>query len=537
MAWKPILLAFVGAVLAAAQTQPPPQQPPKQPPMQQRDLAIERIDSQAALPNPVNIPRSYAVIIGISRYKNLGPKDQLHYTEQDARAIHTVLISSEGGQYKAENVHVLIGDDATLAAMRREIDVWLPSVAKEDDRVLIYFAGHGFLVGGKGYLAPSDFTRANPTGTGYPMDDLAAVIGSKIHAKSKILLTDACHSGAITPEDTQNLNHTLVRLTQSLFSLTASRDREASYEKEDLQHGVFTYYVVQGLSGSADTDHDGVVTADELAEYVRAQVREATGSLQTPTWTDGAFDPHMFQALVPGTVNPVSPQTRFGMLLFETNMNDVEVFVDGVSKGVISKGQPPLVVDGLPIGVHTVKGVRMGFEPDGPRPQTVYPGDPQTVTLKFLFPRRRNRAAEQFLEKGVDYYQKGDEPNYRKAAENLEKALQADHNYSQAAYYLGLTYNALFDETKAEQYFKKAIQIDPDYLDALSSYAGMLLDIGAVDEDGPDRRHRGRRDEEAQRHGRGRQHHRHVHHRQRHRKLHLARWRTNPVLRRQRHGL
>ena len=53
---------------------------------------------------------------------------------------------------------------------------------------------------------------------------------------------------------------------------------------------------------------------------------------------------------------------------------------------------------------------------------------------------------------------------------------------------------------------------------------------------GPARRHRRRRDEEAQGHGRGRQHHRRVHHRQRHRRLHLARWRTDAVRAEQRDG-
>src|SRR6202034_2808671 len=54
--------------------------------------------------------------------------------------------------------------------------------------------------------------------------------------------------------------------------------------------------------------------------------------------------------------------------------------------------------------------------------------------------------------------------------------------YSQVANYLGLTYNALFDDDKAGDYYQKAIAIDPDYLEARANYARMLLEIGNVDE-------------------------------------------------------
>jgi tetratricopeptide (TPR) repeat protein len=452
---------------------------------QKRDLKIEKIEPESTLPPKAPaIPRSYAVIVGISRYANVPDKLQLQFPERDAQSIYSTLISPEGGRFKAENVVLLTGAKATLASMRAQIDQWLPSVAKDDDRVLIYFAGHGFLYRGKAYLAPYDINLDNIAATGYPMDELGSVIGSKINARYKILLTDACHSGAITPDETQALNKTLAGLNSSLFSLTASRDRESSFESPELQggHGVFTYYVAEGLDGAADTDGDGIVTADELAEYVHTQVREATGAKQNPTFDRGTFDPKMLLSYVPSHARPAAPPApKFGTLVFEANKDEVEVFLDGKSIGVVSPGKP-LTLPGLQPGEHIVKGVKMGYEPDGPRTETVYPGQESTVSLKILIPRRRNKAALDLLDKGIEFYQKGYEQNYRQAAGLFEQALHMDPTYSQAAFYLGLTYNALFDEDKAEAYYRKAVEIDPDYLEAHANYGGMLLDVGNVDE-------------------------------------------------------
>ncbi len=477
-----IRLRFVFPLLAAllARGQAPPQAPAKN---QQRDLKVEKIE---APPPGITeaIPRSYAVVIGISHYQNLDQEHQLEYPDADAQSIYTILISPEGGNFKAENVHKLVGPKATLAAMRHEIDDWLPSMAKDDDRVLIYFAGHGFMYQGKGYLAPYDFDASRITGTGYPMDELGSVIGGKIHAKSKILLTDSCHSGAISPEDSESLNHALSGLQPSLFSLTASRDRERSFESSAFGggHGVFTYYVVKGMQGEADTSHDGIVTADELAEYVHTQVREATKGEQNPTSDRGSFDADMRISYVPSMAAPATaPAPKYGTLIFETNKDGVEVFVDGNSVGVLDHGKQ-LRVPGLTPGEHTIKGVKMGWEPVGPRQEMVYPGDPSTVTLSFMIARHRSKAVLDDLDKGIELYNKGYKENYEKAAALFEKAFQADPTYSQAAFYLGLTYNALFDEDKAAQYYQKAIAIDPDYLEAHADYAGMLLDTGSVDE-------------------------------------------------------
>ncbi|HEY7333952.1 MAG TPA: caspase family protein [Bryobacteraceae bacterium] len=447
-----------------------------------RDLQYEE---EGAPAGATSIPRGYALIVGVAKYKNLDAKSQLEFSERDADSVYSVLINPEGGNFHAENIHRLTGANATLANIKRELEVWLPSVAKEDDRVVIYFAGHGFVNSGRAYLAPYDLDPLNIPGTGYPMDTLGNVVGSRIKAKWKVLLTDSCHSGAIAPDaDAQSYNRSLLDLSRSMFSLTATRDRERSFEGANWGggHGIFTYYVVKGLEGEADENGDGIVTADELSDYTRRNVREATQGQQNPTSDRGSFDPNMGLAYIPAGLRAgKAPPPKEGTLVFETNMDGVEIFVDGVSRGVVNKAAP-LRLPGLRAGSHTVEGVRMGYEPDGPREEMVYPGREQTVTIKILIARRRNKAALDEIHRGIELYNKGFAENYQKAVERFQRSLEIDPKFSTAALYLGRAYNALYENQKAEAAFRQAIQIDPDYLEARVSLAGMLLDTGAVDE-------------------------------------------------------
>src|SRR5579872_7514692 len=92
--------ALALAQLAAAQ-QPAPQPADKQ----QRDLRIEKDAApSASQPQPVHIPRSYALVVGIANYQNLPAAKQLQFPERDAEAVYSILISTEGGNFRAENV-------------------------------------------------------------------------------------------------------------------------------------------------------------------------------------------------------------------------------------------------------------------------------------------------------------------------------------------------------------------------------------------------------------------------------------------------
>ncbi len=64
--------------------------------------------------------------------------------------------------------------------------------------------------------------------------------------------------------------------------LTASGANKVSAEKPELEHGVFTHFLVQGLEGAADANRDGLITVDEIYNYVSIEVPRETGQEQHP---------------------------------------------------------------------------------------------------------------------------------------------------------------------------------------------------------------------------------------------------------------
>src|ERR1017187_1887054 len=164
-----IVLCFVGlAAVLVAQEPPPPAQ---------RDLSLVRIARPSELKESVQPRRGYAVVIGISDYKNL-PDKSLGFAEKDAENLYAALISKQAGNMEYENVLKLIGPRATLENIRDALEKWLPSKAQAADRVVVYFVGHGAVDNetGRGYLVPYDVVLSRLSQTGYPMDRLGEVL-------------------------------------------------------------------------------------------------------------------------------------------------------------------------------------------------------------------------------------------------------------------------------------------------------------------------------------------------------------------------
>jgi len=64
--------------------------------------------------------------------------------------------------------------------------------------------------------------------------------------------------------------------------VAASLPSRLSQENGGLQRGVFTYCLVEGLTGPADGNGDGKITVREAFDYTRREVLNRTGNAQEP---------------------------------------------------------------------------------------------------------------------------------------------------------------------------------------------------------------------------------------------------------------
>ena len=74
--------------------------------------------------------------------------------------------------------------------------------------------------------------------------------------------------------------------------LLSSSANENSIEKSGMRHGVFSYYLIEGLAGAADYDNNEIITVQEVFSYVKGSVQGYTNYYQNPMLI-GNFDPNI----------------------------------------------------------------------------------------------------------------------------------------------------------------------------------------------------------------------------------------------------
>ncbi len=238
-------------------------------------VIIESRPTYAPL-NPTKIKRqaerdAVAIIIGVSDYRNL-PKAV--HADDDARAFYDYAIRALG--VKPENIKLLVNQDADEIEIYKAFKTWLPSKVRKTTDVFVFYSGHGYTTAdGKGlYWFPHRADRDLISKTAILVEELNNDILAT-SPRSVTVFADACYSGQARSGETLIASARPIvpkaetRLFPESFAvITASQHDQISSSSPDLQHGIFSYYLMKGMEGEADSNRDGKITLGEMQAYL-----------------------------------------------------------------------------------------------------------------------------------------------------------------------------------------------------------------------------------------------------------------------------
>ena len=152
----------------------------------------------------------------------------------------------------------------TYANLKRFFREWFQSESLNvGDNFWFFFAGHGEIHEDHDYLLPIDVDPGDIAGTALRMSDIADSLRN-CGADNTVLLVDACRDRG--KRKGQGFG---VEAQQGLITIYSCSPHRSSYEIEALQHGSFTYALLEGLRLQGANN---CATVERLDQYLCSQV-------------------------------------------------------------------------------------------------------------------------------------------------------------------------------------------------------------------------------------------------------------------------
>jgi formylglycine-generating enzyme required for sulfatase activity len=228
--------------------------------------------------------KKIGLVIGTNKYKHYDPTMQLNFAEDDATSMKDILLD----KYICEFDEVFDLINKTHTEISEQIETILKN-ANQIDTIVIYFSGHGHYddLTGELYLLSQNTKPNSLLATAISFDFINRCIKHS-SCKTIIIIIDSCYSGAadLNLKGKDDLIEKTLEEASGIgrMILTSSKGSETSKEDKELEHGLFTHYLLEGLkTGAADAlgDNDGLISIDDLYDYASKKTRERRPE-QTP---------------------------------------------------------------------------------------------------------------------------------------------------------------------------------------------------------------------------------------------------------------
>ena len=227
-----------------------------------------------------------ALIVGVSSYENT--KAKAMYADNDAMVFKDYATEKLG--ISENRIKMLINDEADEKDILLSVKEWLRRSAKPNKSdIYVFFAGHGLASqdGKNMYLLPHDGSPKLLDDTAILRDRLFADL-KDTNPKSVTVFLDTCYSGETRNQEILIAGRPIMikakkQSIPSGFTLfSAASNEQISRPLEEAKHGMFSYFLMKGMEGDADTNADNKITAQELHAYVKENVTQQSSGLQTP---------------------------------------------------------------------------------------------------------------------------------------------------------------------------------------------------------------------------------------------------------------
>jgi len=266
----------------------------------EQSMGIAETHFYTAKKRPKPVGDLYLLSVGINLFERM-PANSLSFAVNDALELAERFRVEEGLTFRRVHIRT-VTDESRIKPTKKAIVSQLKffKEAGPYDTSILFLASHGLNDhAGNYYLVPCDgafadmrsIVRSQNRGI-KPVNVVADSLISwraffdifRMIPGKRLLVVDTCHSQAITGTfDTYALAK---RSASSSFALmTASKDSEASQEFQTIKHGLFTFALLQGLSGDGNFDGDRQILLSELYRFTHqfvTQSHDAQLGPQTP---------------------------------------------------------------------------------------------------------------------------------------------------------------------------------------------------------------------------------------------------------------
>jgi hypothetical protein len=237
-----------------------------------------------------------ALIIGIENYKEIS---KANYANRDAKYFYEYAKTAFG--VNDNNIKLLLDQNAGLVNTLATISKWLPGkIEKKQTDLIIFFAGHGLASndGKELYLLAQDSDADLLQRTALSRTEIFQKI-VKLNPKSTTIFLDACYTGFSRENEMLLASARPIRIVadeqegipDNFTIFTASQIDQISSGLKEAKHGIFSYYLMKGLEGKADSNKDKKITNGELLAYMDENVSQKASTYNRQQNPSLAGDP------------------------------------------------------------------------------------------------------------------------------------------------------------------------------------------------------------------------------------------------------